>query len=25
LRGSSVEHDNWKIEQTRNCGKALVG
>jgi hypothetical protein len=25
LRGSSVQHDNWKIEQTRNCGTALDG
>ena len=23
--GSSVQHDNWTIEQTRNCATALVG
>ena len=23
--GSSVQHDNWDIEQTRNCASALVG
>ena len=23
--GSSVQHDTWKIEQTRNCATALVG
>jgi len=23
--GSTTQHDNWKIQQTRNCATALVG